>query len=1068
MKVRNYYFMLVLLLFGSTMAFAQEKSISGTVTDSKGLPLPGATVLVKGTTTGASTDFDGKYAIEANQGQTLVFSFVGYANKEVVIGASNTIDVKLQEDATALEEVVVTAFGKTKQKRSLGYAATAVSGEKLTEVATLNPFESLSGKVAGLDITSPNQPGASTKIILRGFSSVRAINGPLYVIDGTPISSASNSGNTGTGLSTDVNRSFDGGTNINDLDANAIASINILKGGAATALYGSRASSGAIIITTKRGRSGKVKVELNSSLDFSEVSRIPHLQQKFGQGWNGVGYSGLPAGGTGASNENGSWGPKFNDQLRVWGQIVDNSQQIKPYSNLKDNIKDFYDIGATYTNSLRLSGGGDNSDFSLIFTKIDTDGVIPTDADALNRNTISLNSGISGKKFRLRVNGNYAQTRQNAVNTGQGDNAGEGETFMQELLQIPRDISVLDLADYKNNPFNNNDNFYTSYSRNPYWVINENATNISRERFYGNINFAYDITPELVGTIQIGADILNGKRHSHGAVINYTPGSPNALLGATNNAGGVTEATNQAKRYESFITFDYDTVLNDNFSLQASLGGSINNSITSSLSVNVTNLDIPYFYEISNSAVQPITAQQDSQRKGYSAFGSATLSYKERVYLNVTGRNEWTSTLAIGKNSFFYPSVNLSAIAIDNGKHFLKIRGGYASLANDAGLYNTESSALQAVATAYFGQITFPFNGLNSFEIARALGNINIEPEFTDEYEVGAEGRFFNSRITADVAYYSKKTNGSIISLLLPESTGYGSIVGNYLDLENKGVEIALGLVPVRTDDFSWNVDWTFTKNKNKVTSLPEGLDKLLINNSYNINFYAIEGQPLGVFYGRKPLVNDAGQTVVDPNTGIPLQTLEEEPLGNSQRDFVMGLQNTFKYKNFRLAFNFDWKQGGLMYSYTARLLGFTGNSIATTYNDRNPFIIPNSVNDNGDGTYSENTTPISYGNVSGFYSSSNNPTVEATDHVIDKTFVRLRDLSLSYNFPQSIIGKTGFNSMVLSVYGKNLMLWTPAENPYVDPEVTSFGGNDLVTEFGEFGANPAQRTYGVSLKMSF
>lgn len=1067
MKVKNYYFMLVLLLFGSTIAFAQEKTISGAVTDGKGLPLPGTTVLLKDTSKGVSTDFDGNYTIEANQGQTLVYSFVGYASKEVVIGTSNTINVILLENASELDEVVVTAFGKTKQKRSLGYSATAVSGERLTEVATLNPFESLSGKIAGVDITSPNQPGASTKIVLRGFSSVRAINGPLYVIDGTPISSASNSGSL-SGLTTDVNRSFDGGTNINDLDANAIESINVLKGGAATALYGSRAASGAIIITTKKGRTGKVRVELNSSIDFSEVSRIPHLQQEFGQGWNGVDYSGLPSGGTGATNENGSWGPRFNGLPRVWGQVVNNSQQIKNYSNLEDNIKDFYDIGATYTNSVRLSGGGEKTDFSLIFSKIDTDGVIPTEADALNRNTLNLNSGITGKNFRLRVNGNYAQTRQNAVNTGQGDNAGEGETLMQELLQIPRGVSVIDLKDYTNNPFNNNDNFYTPYSRNPYWVINENATNISRERFYGNINFSYDITPELTGTIQVGADILNGVRHSHGAVINYTPGSPNDLLGGNSNVGGVTEATNQTRRYESFLTFDYDTALNEDFSLQASVGGSINNSYANSLSVSVTNLDIPYFYEISNSAVQPITAQQNNQRKGYSAFGSATLSYKERLYLNLTGRNEWTSTLSIGKNSFFYPSANISAIVIDNGVHFLKARGGYASLANDAGLYNTESSALQAVATAYFGQITFPFNGLNSFEIARALGNINIEPEFTDEYEIGMEGRFFNSRITADIAYYNKKTDGSIISLLLPESTGYGSIVGNYLDLENKGIEVAIGLEPIRTDNFSWKVDWTFTKNKNKVVSLPDGLDKLLINSAYNINFYAIKGEPLGVFYGRRPLLNDAGQTVVDPNTGIPLQTVEEEPLGNSQRDFVMGLQNTFKYKNFRLAFNFDWKEGGLMYSYTSRLLGFTGNSIVTTYNGRNTFIVPNSVVDNGDGTFSENTTPITYSNVTGFYSASNNPSTEAVNHVIDKTFIRLRDLSLSYNFPQSIIGRTGLDNLTVSVYGKNLMLWTPKENPYVDPEVTSFGGNDLETEFGEFAANPAQRTYGLSLKMSF
>ncbi|GAA3616410.1 SusC/RagA family TonB-linked outer membrane protein [Flavivirga amylovorans] len=1077
MKTKFSGILTLLLAFVVQLTFAQEKTISGTVSDDSGLPLPGATVLVKGTSSGTSSDFDGKYSIKASQGDILVFSFVGYTTTEAPVGSSNTVNVTLQEDAESLEEVVVTAFGKAKQKRSLGYAATSVSGEQLTEVATLNPFESLSGKIAGADITAPNQPGASTKIILRGFSSLSG-NGPLYVIDGTPISSASNTGSV-TGLDTDVNRSFDGGTNINDLDANAIASINVLKGGAATALYGSRAQGGAIIITTKKGQAGqKVKVEVNSSVDFLEVARIPHLQQKFGQGWNGVDYSGLPAGGTGATNENGSWGPIFNGQPRLWGQVVDNTQQFKIYENLEDNIKDFYDIGNTFTNSVRLSGGGEKTDFSIIFTRVDTDGIIPTDADALKRNTISLNTGISGEKFRLRVNGNYAQTRQNAVNTGQGDGAGEGETFMQELIQIPRGVSVLDLRDYTNNPFNNNDNFYTPYSRNPWWLLNENATVINRERFYGNVNFSYDITPNLVGTIQIGADVNNGKRHSHGAVINYTPGSPNALLGASTVVGGVTERTNETRRYESFMTFDYNTALSEDFGLEASLGGSINNSASSFLQVRVTNLDIPNFYEISNSAVLPVTRQNDNLSRNYSVFGAATLSYKERIYLNLTARNEWTSTLAIGNNSFFYPSANLSAIVLDNGEHFLKARGGYASLANGAALYLTESSATQGVAGAYFGSIDFPFAGLNSFEIGRTLGNIGIEPEFTDEYEIGLEGRFFNNRVTADLAYYSKSTDGAIIQQQLPNSTGYREIFGNFLDIENKGIEVALGFVPIRTDDFSWNINYTFTKNENEVTDLPDGLDKLLVNSAFGVNYYAIEGQPLGVFQARVPQTNAAGQIIVDPNTGIPLQSTEEQTIGNSQRDFVMGLQNTIRYKNFRLSFGFDWKEGGEMYSYTSRLLGFTGNSIATTYNDRNTFIVPNSVIDDGvynpDGsvvtapTYPENTTPITFDAVTGFYSASNNPSTEAENHVIDKTFIRLRDLSLSYNFPESIIGKSGLSSLSLSFYGRNLMLWTPDENPYVDPEVTSFGGNDIETEFGEFGGNPAQRTYGVALKMSF
>ncbi|WP_178987594.1 SusC/RagA family TonB-linked outer membrane protein [Winogradskyella schleiferi] len=1037
--------------------FAQEKSISGTVTDTSGLPVPGVNVIIKGTTTGTQTDFDGKYTIDANQGDVLVFSYVGLSTKEVTVGASNSYDVGMAEDTEALDEVVVTAFGKAKQKRSLGYSATSIDSEELTEVTAINPLENLSGKVAGVNITAPNQPGASTKVIIRGYSSLSG-NGPLYVIDGTPISSSAN-GTSGTGFS----RSYDGGTNINDLDPNSIESINVLKGGPAAALYGSRAGGGAIIITTKKGRD-KLKVEVKTAMDFLEVSRVPHLQTDFGQGWDGKGYS-FSGGVLGASNENGSWGPAFNDQVRVWGNVVNNTQQIKPYSLLENNIKDFYDIGNTFSNSIRLSGGTEKSDFSLVFSRVDSDGVIPTDADALTKNTLNLNAGISADKFRVRVAANYAQNRQNAVNTGQGDGAGQGNTLMQELLQIPTDISVVDLEDYNNNIFNSNDYYFTPYANNPYFTVKENATNLSRERFYGNINFQYDLLPNLVATFQTGADILNGGVHSHGAIISYSADSPNA--GNQGVVGGVTERTTQERRYESLFTLDYDTQLSDAFGFEASVGATMRNRIGSSLQVTVTNLDIPNYYEISNSAVQPVTTQSDYQEKNNSIFAALTFSYLDRIYLNLTGRNEWTSSLAPGNNSFFYPSANISAIAIDNGEHFVKLRAGYSQLANGAPLYSTESISNQGVAAAYFGSINFPFNGINSFEIGRTLGNLNIEPEFVNEYEFGIEANFFNRRVSLDAVYYNKKTDGAIISQQLPPSTGYGVTVGNFMDIENKGVELALGLVPIRTDDFRWDINYTFTKNENEVTDLPDGTDNLVINSNYGVTFNAVKGQPLGEFRALVPLTNDDGQIVVGDD-GVPLTSATEQTIGNSQQDFVMGLQNVISYKNFRLSVGFDWKEGGEMYSYTSRLLGFTGASQETTFNNRLPFIVPNSVVDNGDGTYSENTTPIGFEDQTGYYNAQNNPSTEATNHLIDRTFIRLRDASLSYDFPSKWLDGTGISTFSLSVYGRNLMLWTPDDNPYVDPEVTSFGGADLASDVGEFAANPAQRTYGMSVNMSF
>ena len=1032
------------------------------MTDQDGLPLPGVNILVEGTTTGTQTDFDGNYSIIGDVGQTLLFTYIGQKDVRRPIGSDNTISIQMLENTQALEEVVVTAFGKRKQKKALGYATVSISAKDLTEVTNTNPFESLSGKVAGVDITIPAQPGASAKVILRGFSSLGS-NSPLYIIDGSPISNANNRGSDPNNLSTDATRTFDAGNGLNDIDPNNIASMTILKGAAAAAIYGSRASNGVIIITTKRASLGqKLRVDISSSTDFSEVARLPHLQNDFGHGWAGQSYSR----GTDASNENGSWGAPFDGQTRIWGNIINNSQQIKPYVALEDNVKDFFEAGTTYTNSIRLSGGGEIADFSLIFTDTNSDGVIPTDVDAMDRKAFNFSGGLTGKRFRLRTRANYITRDQNIVNTGQGDNAGEGDALIQEIIQAPRDISLIDLRDYENNPFNNNDNYYTPYSRNPWWTINENKTFFKTKRFFGNVNLSYDLSPNLVATIQAGTDITSNDLYSYGAIVNYTPGSPNALDGATNNAGGVTQRKDARREYDTFMTLDYNTKISDSFTFNATLGGAYNEISTDFLSVSITDLSIPNFYELTNTAGRQNASQSDTKRRIYGAFGSTEIAYKDRLFLTFTGRNDWSSTLPIGANSYFYPSASLSAVIIDNTDTFAKLRGSYARVAKDTGPYATSSSLVQAGVIFDFGDLLFPIAGQNAFELSGTLGNPDLLPEITKEYEFGAEINLFNRRVNIDVSYYNKDTEGVIINRPLPRSTGYASTTGNFIDLNNKGIELALGLVPIRTDDFSWNIDYTFTKNENEVTDIAEGLSQILINSAFAVNFYAVKGKPLGVYKTRVAATTPNGQVIVDPSSGIPLQNDTEEEIGVSQRDFLMGLKNTFRYKNFTLAASLDWKEGGKMYSYTNRLLGFTGNSIATTYNERSPFIIPNSVNDNGDGTFSENTTQIEYIDVTGFYSSSNNGSIE-TSHVIDKTFVRLRDMSLTYRVPMSLVEKLGLSAAAISIYGKNIALWTPNDNPYVDPEVSTFQ-DDLSSEFGEFAGNPTQRSFGFAFKVSF
>ncbi len=1066
MKTKCNGIITLLLVLFTQLSFAQDTPISGVVTDQSGLPIPGVNVFVKGTQTGTQTDFDGRFTITTAPGTVLVFTYIGMESREVPASANMT--VQLTDNAVQLEGVVVTALGIRREKKALGYSTTVIKSEELTRVTTSNPFETLSGKIAGVDISTPQTPGASNKIIVRGISSITGGNAPLYVVDGTPINNSASNANQ---ASTSATRSFDAGTGINDLDPNNIESINFLKGAAATALYGSRGSNGVFIITTKRGRNqNKINVEFTSSVELSEVARVPHLQNRFGQGWNGLSYSQL-ANGAGASNENGSWGPAFNGEIRPWGSIVNNAQQIKPYSVLEDNIRDFYDTGLLTSNSFIVSGGSDLADFSLGFTNLDSDGIMPTEADSFQKRSLAFNGGLKSNRFQMRASINYTNREQYVINTGQGDNAGEGATLQQELLQIPRDISVVDLADYQNNPFNTLSNFYTPYSQNPYFSLNENETKITGNNIFGNVNMTYNITEALAASWQIGGNYRAERLKSHGALVTFEPGSAQDVAGTLPYAGGVTEARSEFFEFDTFFNLTWNKAITDQFDLNLLAGVNYNQRGSDLIFANITNLDIPNFYEISNSAATPTLTQNNQLIRTAGVYMQAEASYMDRYFLTVSGRVDKNSTLPSDNDTYFYPSASLSAILIEEGSQFLKVRAGIAGVAGSTTPYLTENSFVTGNANAFFGAILTPIGGVNYYETNNILGNADLKPERTTETEVGLEGSFFNRRLTFDVSAYISTTKDLITVTSLEPATGYSFQAQNIGDLENKGIEVTLGFTPVKTEDFRWDVNYTFSKNENQMTDIKTG-QKILINSAYGINFYAIEGQPLGVFQAQVERTNEDGQIIVDPNTGFAEVTDELQTIGDSQRDFVMGLQNTLTYKGFSLAVSFDWKQGGEMYSYTNRLSNFVGNSIESTYNDRNPFIVPNSVNevfdDNGNVTgYVENTTPVTFEEITTYWGNTqNNPSIEK-NHVIDKSFVRLRDLSLTYSFPAKITDRLGLARLSIGAYGKNLFMWTPDENPYVDPEISTFG-SDIASEFGEFASNPSQRAYGAILRVSF
>ncbi|MBF2709707.1 SusC/RagA family TonB-linked outer membrane protein [Flavobacterium soyangense] len=1073
MKLKFNGFLVLLVVLVAQITFAQERAVSGTVSDNAGLPLPGVSVLVKGTKSGTQTDFDGKYSIKASSSQVLIFSYIGMKTQEIKANSATT-NIKMISDAVELEGVVVTALGVKRQKKQLGYATATVSGKDLTEVNNTNVFGSLSGKLAGVDISAPAQVGASTKVVIRGYSSLSGSD-PLYVVDGTPINNSSN-GVSGTSSN---DRNYDAGNGIGDLDPTNIESLTILKGAAATALYGSRASNGAIIITTKSGKNNsKLKVDFSSSIDFSEVARVAHLQHDFGQGWFGQGYSGLSTHGS-ASAENGSWGPAFNGETRVWGAIVNNSQQLKPYVGLKKNVRDFYDIGNTYTNNFRVSGGGENSNFSLGFSDVNSNGIVPTDSDLYVRRNVNLSAGINTDKFDVRANINYVNKDQNAVNTGQGDEAGEGATLVQELLQIPSDISVLDLKDYKNNPFNTPSNYFTPYASNPYFLLNENSTNIKGNRVFGNVNLTYKFTPKFSATYQIGGDHRLEKVKSYGAIEKYDVGSAQDINGKKRVVGGVTEKTSERAELDSYLTFNYNTKISEDFNFNGMIGFSANQRQADILQVAITDLDLPNFYELSNSASKPVVGQANSFSKNFGIYTSLETSFKNKIFLTLTGRNDWSSTLPVKNNSYFYPSAAISGIVIDNNQTFLKLRGGIAKVAKDTDVYQTESSFTQAAAGAYFGTLTFPFGGINAYEFESNLGNNELKPETTVETELGLELNLFRKRITLDASVYDKKTTDLLFSREISSSTGFRTQTANILDVSNKGIELVLSLIPINYNNFKWEINTTFTKNSSNVDHIVGGVDNLELVQSRGVTFNAVLGQPLGIYKAKVPKTNAAGQYIVD-DKGYYVESTEQQSIGTSERKFTMGLQNKISYKNVTLSFAFDWKEGGQFYSESKYLSYFTGNGIETTYNDRNAFIIPNSVKEVVNSstqavTYVENTTPINTqtGTVTGgstitsFYNSQNNPTI-AKDFLIDKTFVRLRDLSLTYNVKLDVLKRMGFSAASISVYGKNLFLWTPNTNAYVDPEISTFGTSSVRSEFGESYGTPSQRTYGTTIKLTF
>jgi len=1053
-------------------AMAQNRTVTGRVTDATNNEgLPGVTVLVKGTQVGTATDATGNYSINVPEtGTTLVFSFVGYTTTERVIGNATTINIGLATDAKQLGEVVVTALGIAREEKTLGYAASSVNSEELTQAKPTNVMSGIQGKVAGVNISSSGAPGASTKVIIRGVSSFTGGNNPLYVVDGVPINNINynNANITGGGLN-QSSRAVDFGNQANDINPEDVESVTILKGASATALYGSRAAHGVVMITTKRGKlNDRIRVTYSGSYTASKVLRVPQTQNVFGQGWPD--FDRL---------ENGSWGPKLDGVEREWGAEVNGEARSKPFSYVENNLRNFFETGYDVQNSVTVSGGGQNNSFAFSYANTTQDGSIPTNVDKFSRNNFSFRGNSNYGKFTSDYNISYIRRDVSAIFAGQGTASG-GATTMQEIIQIPVDIPISQFKDL-NNPYNQPDNYFTAYAENPYSALANNNTALQDDRVFGKLELGYELFKGTKAIARAGGDFANAFVSDQGASIIYSPGSYGKVGGQTDVPGQYGEFTRRDQQLDMSLLLQSNYNVTPDITLGGIVGGNYNSRKYNTVSTYVTGLNVPGWYSLQNTSGVPVSESIRNERALMAAFGNLDFGFKDYWFLNLSLRNDWSSTLPKGNNSYFYWGANTALVLSDmfpsfqtEKLSFLKVRAAWGKTGNDAAPYLVNSTFPATQISLGFGNVYLPVGGVAGQTQSNNQGNQNLRPEITREWELGLDTRWFNSRVGLDVSYYNRQTKDQIVSASVAPETGYQTQTRNIGNIANRGIEARLSLIPVKTDNFQWEFATNFTRNKSEVLSLYGDAKEFLLTNVYSVDYVAEVGKPLGTFkvpaFRTVPSGPMAGKIIVNSTTGVEqVDPVLRESVGTVNPDFIMGFTNGFTFKGLSLNATVDWRKGGQFYSYTKQLNNFVGNSTETTYNYRQPFVVENSVKEipaatpGGEVTYVENDVPVT--TLYNYWSTAT--PARFHNFILDRDYVKLREVVLSYNLPISLVSRVKMSGATISLIGRNLLLFTPATNNFVDPEATNYG-NDITSELGEFAALPSMRNYGVSLRVTF
>lgn len=1053
-----------LVLFQPVFA---QRTITGTVTSAEDdQPIVGANVLEEGTINGATTDVDGKYSLTvSDSAKNLVFTFVGLKKQTLPID-KNEISVVMEADENVFDDVVITAIAIEREKSSLGYATTTVENAELTAIASSSPIEALKGKVAGASITTSNgSPGASTRIVLRGGTSILGDNQALLVVDGLPIDNSNfGSGDDFNGEADELNNNFDVGNRGNDLNPNDIESITVLKGPAAAALYGSKGANGALIITTKRGRdvskSGKpFLVSYGSDFTFSNILKLPEYQNEYGQGGEK-----FPD-----SRENFSWGPKFDGVVRPWGQVVGGQQKVKPYSALPNNVKEFFELGTKFNNNISFEGETKNTGYYLSYNNIKQEGVIPT--EGYKRNSLRFNlSHTFSEKLRSEASLFYAKTHIDWTVQGQGN-----YSTYDQVIQTPRDISLLELEDLSD-PFNQPETYYGAYTLNPWYVLDVQDNDNDVDRFNAIASVTYSPVKWLNIMGRFGSDIYTDTRVQRLAKFSFE----NQTFPYEED-GKYSEDIYRVNSYNTDLIISANHTFDNGFTIGGLVGNNIFTKKIQNTFASTAGLNIEGYYNLENSAGRPVTKNLLSERRTAGVYGELDFDYKDYVFLTFTARNDWASTLPEDNNSYFYPGINAAFVftkLVDINPKILsygKVRGGWAKVGSggEAPYLLTNVYVQNSIGDGFNeSEVNPPYPsgagdavGVDAYTVSNTLRNPNLKPEFTTSWEIGTELGFWNDRLTVDFTYYMSESKDLILTTApVAPSSGYTAQVINAGTMENKGFELEASIIPVHTSfGLKWEVYGTFTKNTNEVTALPDGVDQIVLGGFSDMSIVARKGEPYGSFYAVSNQRDPQGRVVVDSVSGQPL--LDDQPriFGSYQPDWMGSIGTTLSWKGLKFNILFDTRQGGMVYSRTMDTQEFVGTSPNTLNNDREDFIVPNSVIQTESGDYVENTSVLAH--HQDYWTVYNNQDHAA--HLLPASFTKLRELSLTYTFPSKWLKKTKFIAGAeIKVFGSNLALWVPDENTFIDPETSSYGAGNA--QGFEFGTTPSLRNFGFGFNLDF